>query len=608
MFNGSVEHDVRLVTKDVNGCRDTFTMRMYAYLVQASFIADTLTGCADPGFTVNFDDTSTGDTTIVSWEWDFGDNTMGEGEEVSHEYGFSQTGAFTVTLNVEDAVECPGSATAVVQPFVPNAGFGATSNRFICVGETVSFAPANPFHTIYEWDFGDGMMSMDQNPTHTFEQSGLFTVSLAVTDTNGCHNSFERVDYIDVQAFPEADFISHSDTLENKCYPLLAGFTDDTDGMGATYTIEWDFDNGSPTVPNPSVSTIYNEPGEYSVTLMATSPYGCTDEVTKNLIVEGPIADFSLDPNPICRGETVLFTITEQEDVAFWSWDFGDGFVENGGDPVSHTYDINPPSGETLVSLTYWSADSVCEASTIKALEFLPVRADFDRNNELFPVDTSHCIDIADVFTNTSVGADLSVWDFGDGTTFQGTNPPDKIYSAPGTYTVTLAITNNETGCTDEISKDMIISEQAVITGINGGACEPGEPIQLGVTGIGGVMYEWSPAEGLNDPNIPTPIATVDETTQYIVTVTDAGGCVGVDTVIAAIIEEPSQDLLDSLAIDTTLIIGESIVLNANIGEGLNYSWFPDTDLSCTDCPAPTSFPLQDRNYTVLITDDNGWS
>jgi len=605
MFNGSVEHDVRLVTKDVNGCRDTFSMRMYAYLVQASFVTDTLMGCADPGFTVNFDDTSTGDTTLVSWAWDFGDNTTGEGEEVDHEFGLSETGTFAVNLLVEDAVGCPGFASAIVEPFVPNAAFSAI-NRLICVGETVSFAPENPFHSVYEWDFGDGsMISTEQNPTHTFDQPGLFTISLAITDTNGCRHSSERVEYIDVQAFPEADFISESDSLENKCYPLLAGFTDNTDGMGSLYTISWDFDNGSPTVPNPSVSTIYNQPGEYNVTLTTTSPYNCTDEVTKTLIVEGPIADFSLDPSPICRGETVLFNITEQDDVAFWSWDFGDGFVENGGDPVSHTYDINPISGETLVSLTYWSPDSVCEASTIKTLEFLPIRADFDRNNEAFPIDTSHCIGIADVFTNTSSGADVSVWDFGDGTTFEGTNPPDKVYAATGTYTITLAITNNETGCADEISKDIIVSDLAIISGIDGGACEPNEPIQLGVTAIGGTMYQWSPATGLDNPNIAAPIATVEETTQYIVTVTDIGGCVASDSVTAAIILEPSQDLLDSLTIDTTLIIGESIVLNANIGEGLNYDWFPDTDLSCSDCPAPVSFPFDDRNYTVLITDDN---
>lgn len=617
MFNGSVEHDVRLVTKDVNGCRDTMEMRMYAFRVDAAFDADTLMGCADPPFTVNFDDMSTGDTTLVSWEWDFGDGNTDEGEQVSNEFGGSFEGSFTVNLTVTDIFDCPGSATAQVIPFVPNANFGATSTRFICQGQLVSFSASNPFHTEYEWDFGGLGTSGESSPDFVFEEAGLYDVTLSVVDTFGCRNSFTRTEYVDVQAFPDTDFISWADTLDHLCYPLNANFTDQTDGMGSPYTRVWDFGNGDPVVGTETVGTQYTAPGEYVINLTTTTSYGCVDSSQHILEVEGPVADFSLEPSPICRGQEVTFNITEQTDVAFWSWDFGDGFTESGGDPVSHIYDISPSSGQTLVSLVYWSPDSACEASTFKFLDFLPVFAEFDRNNEILSIDTNHCVGIPDVFTFTGgEDADVFMWDLGDGTMFNGVGPINHTYALPGTYTVTLTIEDNETGCFDVISKDMIIRSEALVDGRDNGACEPGDPIALTVVAEGATDITWTPSTGLSNPNIFNPVATVDETTEYVVTVTDAAGCVGTDTVYASIYEQPSEALLDSLSIDTTLVIGESIPLNANLGPGLQYEWLNTTYLSCdnycpndtlpgicSDCAVPVSTPEANISYAVRITD-----
>lgn len=617
-FGGSIEHNVRLVTKDVNGCRDTMEMLIYAYQVMASFTADTLSGCADPPFDVNFDDTSTGDTTIVSWEWDFGDGGTDEGEEVSN--NFSGEGPFTVTLSVMDAVECPGTASATVIPIVPDANFNATTTRFICVGESVSFAPTTETHNAYEWDFESAGSSTDQNPTITFDEPGFYDVTLTVTDELGCRNSFTRIDYVEVQTYPDASFISWADTLEHLCYPLSANFTDDTDAMGSPYTRVWDFDNGSPTVPSETVGTQYPEPGDYNVSLVVTTSYGCADSIVQVLEVEGPTANFTLAPSPICRGQEVTFNITEQNDVAFWSWDFGDGFIESGGDPISHVYDISPIIDSTIVSLVYWSPDSACEASTQLPLNFLPIYADFNRNNGFAPADTNHCIGTPDVFTFTGEGAlDSYMWDLGDGTLVEGQGPINHTYATPGVYTVTLTVEDNETGCFDVVSKDMVIQENLVVESLDVGVCEPGEQVNMLVFAAGGTDFEWSPATGLDDPNSPTPVATVNETTQYTVTVTNAAGCVGVDTVFASVYQQPTQDLLDSLAIDTMIVVQDQIPLNAYIGPGFNYSWSPSANLDCSafcpddtlgllcsDCAEPIASPQFNESYIVTITDPAG--
>ncbi len=63
---------------------------------------------------------------------------------------------------------------------------------------------------------------------------------------------------------------------------------------------------------------------------------------------------------------------------------------------------------------------------------------------------------------------------------------------------------------------------------------EAGKATEL--KGTGGVSYQWSPAEGLNDPNIANPIARPKETTRYTLTITNAQGCTATDEVVVALL------------------------------------------------------------------------
>ena len=50
----------------------------------------------------------------------------------------------------------------------------------------------------YQWDFGDGNTSIDKSPTHAYKDSGVYSVSLKVTDDKGYFNSSQRSEYITV--------------------------------------------------------------------------------------------------------------------------------------------------------------------------------------------------------------------------------------------------------------------------------------------------------------------------------------------------------------------------------------------------------------------------
>ena len=137
------------------------------------------------------------DGDLVSWEWDFGDNTTGSGETTSHTY--NGTGDYTVTLTVTDDFGNTGSAgtTATITeptllPPVADAGGPYTGTE----GEAVTFDGGRSTDSDgnivrYDWDFGDGTMVQDAgpNPTHVYSTADLYNVSLTVIDNDGLTDS-----------------------------------------------------------------------------------------------------------------------------------------------------------------------------------------------------------------------------------------------------------------------------------------------------------------------------------------------------------------------------------------------------------------------------------
>ena len=84
---------------------------------------------------------------------------------------------------------CAGSAVSstisVTQSPVVTSSASPTT---IAIGGTVSFSSAGSGATSYVWDFGDGNTSTQNNPSHTYTTSGIFTVTLTGT-LNGCTNT-----------------------------------------------------------------------------------------------------------------------------------------------------------------------------------------------------------------------------------------------------------------------------------------------------------------------------------------------------------------------------------------------------------------------------------
>ncbi len=123
---------------------------------------------------------SDSDGTVVAWEWDFGDSSTSTEQNPTHAYG--AFGVYDVTLTVTDDRGVRGSVTkTAVANIAPVADFDHEDNGLAVIFEDKS-SDENGSITNWEWDFGDGNTSNEQNPNHGYLAEGKYTVTLTVTD------------------------------------------------------------------------------------------------------------------------------------------------------------------------------------------------------------------------------------------------------------------------------------------------------------------------------------------------------------------------------------------------------------------------------------------
>jgi PKD repeat protein len=143
-----------------------------------SFSVNNATGCLP--FSVQFTDESEGEPT--AWNWIFQGGTPSNSTDQHPSVSYSAAGTYDVTLEVTNIY---GTATQsfpahITVEAAPTAGFSYSANQL-----TVSFMNESQGATIYGWDFGDGIINNEENPSYTYNQPGTYNVSLSATNNCG---------------------------------------------------------------------------------------------------------------------------------------------------------------------------------------------------------------------------------------------------------------------------------------------------------------------------------------------------------------------------------------------------------------------------------------
>lgn len=602
-FNLSGLQSLSLVVTDVNGCTDTLENSFTVFNVRPNFdVLDNLICTPD---TVLFESTSTADAAIASWHWDFGDGGTSDSEDTTYIYQNMAAGGVNVILTVTDVNGCTEDFARAMFFYVPTSTITAIpSSGHACTDTPISFSAtdftAQGSNLTFDWTFGDGASGTGQNVTHSYSSGITTNVTLDFEEiASGCKGT--STFSVDIQEYPVVTFTSDADNLVGLCSPQIIGFTNTTVSTSPIVSTNWVFSNGL-TASSSSPVFVFDE-GSYTVQLIAATSYGCSDTLTKNFVVINPSADFTLDQNNICKGDEIVFTILDTNDVSGFIWDFGDGTSFTDQSPINHQYNFLPPSGQTVAKLTVYGAGGVCPYTIEKPVFIHEVRALFDRNDEL---DTVLCMGELLNLTNNSLNSDGFQWTFGDGTS-SATSALNftHSYALPDTFEITLMVSNSTFGCKDTISKLVIMNDRPVINAIGDTVCI-GALAQLDVAGKQDwYKYAWTPIAPLSDPAIANPTADLTTSTDFAVVVTDTiTTCPSSDTARVVVIQA-----LEDVYFDTTVVMGDIVTLPIDNPDGaILFTWTPDTALSCLSCAFPTHQGINEITYTLSMTDLLGCS
>src|SRR5690554_668371 len=322
----------------------------------------------------------------------------------------------------------------------------------ICLGEEIQFTDlsTSPGTIIsWSWDFGDGSSASVKNPTHTYTNAGNFTVTLTVVDGNGAVPEV-KVNFITVKPLPNPSF---TPSVVGGCsLPSEVALSNIQPNSGVTYS--WSFGNGTNSTSATPGNVTYTTPGTYDITLSVTDNItSCENTITESIDIFDYQADFSFSPSAACVASTVSFTDESSSGTDRWSWNFGDGTTSSNANPT-HSFST---VGTYTVTLSATNSANGCNDSFSETIEVFALpnpSFSFDENSGCAPLDVN--------FTNTSSGGGTFEWDFGDGNTALGQNPPAHSYTSNGVYSVTLTQTDAN-GCSNSVFRAGIITVSSIV-------------------------------------------------------------------------------------------------------------------------------------------------
>ncbi|MCU0429729.1 MAG: PKD domain-containing protein [Cytophagaceae bacterium] len=610
-FDTSGIHQVKLVVKDVNGCVDSVKhdIKVFDMQLNATISDDFI--CLPS--TVNFNDVSIGDTTLVTRNWAFGDGGTGIGTNVNHTYttpNLLNPNAYTITLTVTDELGCVENRNFTINLYRPVTSISILNpttlikDTMLCVGDN-AFITAPDFtlggyNLSYAWNFNNGNTSTTQNNTQQFNLDQFYTINLTFTeDSTGCTGSTSAS--LNVQDYPVA-YITSNPLGPEVCGVQVVLMDSSQSIHPLSHT--WDFGNGQ-TSTNSSFGPSYVD-GTFTIKHSVSTSNGCSDDAPdKTLRINNPLGTFQVNKTVICKGDSVLFALNnDTSDVASFQWSFGDGTFIDNKDSVYHIYAFNPNNNVFPAALILRASQPPgCTFEKVRNINVHRVVASFDRLTEASNNDTTMCMnELPYTFTNTSEGvasgADDFQWTLGDGQ-FSTLYSPSHQYQVADTFAVKLFTRNRFLGCQDSITKEIILFQNPIVRVRTDTACL-GNGVNLTVTNVHpGSTYAWSPGTGLNFNNIPNPVATITSPATYTVVETDANGCTD-DTTVNAIVITP----LALADYDTTIIVGDIVTLPASKPDYYHFAWNPSDGLSCQDCNNPITQPLENIVYTLTVTDE----
>lgn len=418
-------------------CVFKIDLELSGVIAEVELDVEDASGCSP--LTVDLSNTS---INANSYEWDFGDGGASIDENPIHTY--TTAGEYTIRLIAKNTDTCNQADTAYasVSVFAPHVSFSRTP-QFLCIGQEAQFTDTsiNPDDPVvaWEWNFGDGETSSEQNPRHSYENVGVYTVSLTITTDEGCMDTYTVEDAMEVILL-EADFTADREV----CIDNAVTFRDLTTvpeylEWGAIVAWEWDFGDGS-TSTEESPSHFYEATGVYDISLIVETENGCALEQTYDSFVEifDVYADFEANQYQLTNFSypwVEFYNYSDGADTYLWTID---GETTYDTENITHMFSLEPGVHKVLLQVSRGD----CEDEIEKLIEVINLRSVFLPN-----VFTPNADGLNEVFIPNGEALDNSyAYEF-------------KIYDRWGKE---MFFSNDKTRGWTGINKDGEIAEQGV--------------------------------------------------------------------------------------------------------------------------------------------------
>lgn len=555
----------QVIATDSTGCSDTTQVTITVHPKPTTQLtANRTTICA--GDTTMLMAMASGGKAPYTFTWN--PNTLNGQNPIVNP---TQTTTYAVT--VTDANGCSDTAQITITVTQSLDVSIATNQDSICLGESAILTVevgngVNPY--TYSWNQG-----LSADSTQTISPTQTTTYIVTVTDANGCAGS-DTITIVVNQ--PPMLTLSASQTTICEGDSTIISAT--VAGGRAPYTFNWDSNNSSNNsiTVNPTDTVIY--------TAIVTDANGCSDTAQIQINVNPkPDLIVTAGRSTICAGDTTLLTAMASGTGPFtynWDHDLGSGVSKVVNPTQTTTYTVTVTNGNG------------CDSTA-----FVTVTVSPNLNVSISATQDSICPGDRTTLTATISGGKAPYtyqWDQGlNGDSTQTVNPTQTT-----TYSLTVTDANGCTGMADIIItvKPMPMVE---ITTDKDTVCA-GDAVTLTANATGGtgdLTYQWS-----NGATGNQQVVNPTETTPYVVTVTDGGGCPGIDSITIFVNPKPNASVQ---ANPTTICLGGSTTLTVTASDGTApYSFQWDHNLG-TNAMVNVS-PTETTTYAVTVTDAKGCS
>jgi gliding motility-associated-like protein len=442
---------------------------------------------------------------INNYFWDFGDlTTLADTSRLAMPtYTYPDTGIYNVKVVANRNQPCSDSTTAQVKVypgFFPD--FDITG---MCMNVPIQFTDRTTaaYGNVNFWRYDFGVTSIlsdtsrQRNPQYTYTNVGSYTAEFIVGSTKGCRDTiYKTVTVIDkppIQMAFRDTLICNVDTIQLNAT-----------GSGAiSWTPNYNIINSTSVIPSvfPKTTTVYT---------VEFNDNGCRNTDSVRVRVISRVTLTASNDTSICANDPVQ--LTANTDGLQYAWS---------PDPTLSNPNILNPIASPVVTTTYQITSRIggCTATENVVITVIPKPT----------VNAGNNVDICyNSTTQLNAQTNGTAFTWSNASSLSDASVLNPIAAPKVTTSYILTATDISSGCPKPSYDTVIVTVLPKVKAFAGNdtVIIANLPLQLKATG--GVNYQWSPATGLNNPNIQGPIAMLDgnpEYVTYLVTVTDQAGC-----------------------------------------------------------------------------------